>query len=804
MTGRARNTRGGPRAEGPSSATMSMSPPRRTTRRTPTAEEEAVMPPPPPPGARAGRITRGQSKEADPARPPPSRFAALSLAGSEQIIQEEEAESQSAEDAAVAEQLRDSQSAMAASESLGALAHFSDGASDYRDTQSQSQYSRGFVASTPARSEIQDNTPGGRRARAKVLVRLMPHLSRYASDVQQELYNYDETDETWQLTYEQLYGLFLDMRYRFQSDGFFLSDAYVIARLDRDPDTPAAFQASKTVALANITSLLVSIHDAAQSGWNAGDLLPSTQAWDEAFPSKFLPRREPNERPWMEEGVIIDLALQLRIQRTIYTLEEIDAEPLSLLDAIWIDPRGLSPREKLLAFLTGDDDGGAIELKRTLAGVSLNDERYTELRKNYIDQVRQLYAAAARADLATAIAELKEEYPIEPLVKNVQNWSRQLFEQIHREVDHTRASTIHQDSQSVITSQIGDSQADSQVDPRMFAPPEARPAAYAGAELADLQQLRDLEAQAGPSQQSPGLVQLSSQHQPSPSPSVLGRNKAELFQARIESHPSSVYNPFSSNPYNAQSTQSGRQPEAGMHYAQSAARATDSPYQPPPSTMTSNAYGKRPAETQDSDDPFETDVRQSNSQRRVEVAEMHIAETPPRPRKRARQSKAAMAAATAGTPGTEGEQTPRRPPAPGADDPDLDLVAQKARQVTIEHRKPKAPQTRSPWSRADEKTLIKAVEVYDAKWSSIEKAAKTGTIVFERDVNQQALRDKARLLKVDFLKADRVLPPNFDLVVLGKKEKDIVIACGKNPNRGEQDYDDANNVTNTGAPVDPA
>jgi len=59
-------------------------------------------------------------------------------------------------------------------------------------------------------------------------------------------------------------------------------------------------------------------------------------------------------------------------------------------------------------------------------------------------------------------------------------------------------------------------------------------------------------------------------------------------------------------------------------------------------------------------------------------------------------------------------------------------------------------------------------------------------------------------LLTTYCRADRVLPRNFDLVVLGKKERDIVVACGKNPYRGEQDYDDDGNVTNTLPPPDEA
>lgn len=46
-------------------------------------------------------------------------------------------------------------------------------------------------------------------------------------------------------------------------------------------------------------------------------------------------------------------------------------------------------------------------------------------------------------------------------------------------------------------------------------------------------------------------------------------------------------------------------------------------------------------------------------------------------------------------------------------------------------------------------------------------------------------------------RADACLSPGFDLVVLGKKERQAVIACGKNPDRKEADIDDNDQPTNT-------
>ncbi|KAJ4420846.1 hypothetical protein N0V85_000425 [Neurospora sp. IMI 360204] len=121
--------------------------------------------------------------------------------------------------------------------------------------------------------------------------------------------------------------------------------------------------------------------------------------------------------------------------------------------------------------------------------------------------------------------------------------------------------------------------------------------------------------------------------------------------------------------------------------------------------------------------------------------------------------------------------------------PELDLedLSQRTRELSAANRKAREPQSRSPWVRDDIKKLVWAVDAYKCKWSVIEKDIKSGKIHFERPRDQQALRDKARLLKQDFLKVDARLPPSFDLVVLGQKEKNAVIACGKNPDRKEAD-----------------
>ncbi|KUI57065.1 hypothetical protein VP1G_04332 [Cytospora mali] len=120
-------------------------------------------------------------------------------------------------------------------------------------------------------------------------------------------------------------------------------------------------------------------------------------------------------------------------------------------------------------------------------------------------------------------------------------------------------------------------------------------------------------------------------------------------------------------------------------------------------------------------------------------------------------------------------------------------LSRQSQLISKANRKPAQPKQRKPWTAHDTRQLIEAVNTYKAKWSTIERAIKENHIQFnvpERD--QQGLRDKARLTKVDMLKTDAPLPPGFDLVVLGRKEKEMVIAVGRNPDRKEEDNDPDN------------
>ncbi|KAI1417139.1 hypothetical protein F5Y13DRAFT_202700 [Hypoxylon sp. FL1857] len=124
---------------------------------------------------------------------------------------------------------------------------------------------------------------------------------------------------------------------------------------------------------------------------------------------------------------------------------------------------------------------------------------------------------------------------------------------------------------------------------------------------------------------------------------------------------------------------------------------------------------------------------------------------------------------------------------------DILVLSQGARNIRRANFASKPRQVRVPWSASETSRLLDLIAdpSLNCSWSAMEKAGG-----FENARNQQALRDKARGLKVWYLEGDRVLPAGFDQVALGQKEKDAVIRCGRNPDRREDDIDEDGQVTN--------
>lgn len=124
---------------------------------------------------------------------------------------------------------------------------------------------------------------------------------------------------------------------------------------------------------------------------------------------------------------------------------------------------------------------------------------------------------------------------------------------------------------------------------------------------------------------------------------------------------------------------------------------------------------------------------------------------------------------------------------------DVIEASAKARETALKYRSgTKKPQIRSPWTAGDVAKLITAIGEKGCSWSELETALET----LSTTRNQQQIRDKARNIKVDFLLGDIPLPHGFDGIALGKKEREKVISCERNPDREEADVDDNGNAIN--------
>ncbi|RTE77520.1 hypothetical protein BHE90_007990 [Fusarium euwallaceae] len=183
---------------------------------------------------------------------------------------------------------------------------------------------------------------------------------------------------------------------------------------------------------------------------------------------------------------------------------------------------------------------------------------------------------------------------------------------------------------------------------------------------------------------------------------------------------------------------------------------------------------------------FETDTRPVKSTRREEPR--GLMGPPPPKRSRVQQS------VPDSQPSLSQTSEPSSAVPPQSSAADFRAVNERSAEIALQNRlfSSQGPQKRTPWSPSDTQTLINLIAQCHAGWSLIEERGKT---LFETKRNQQAYRDKARNLKVQFLLAGENLPPNFDEVALGPKEIMKVQSHGKNPFRRVADID------NNGRPI---
>lgn len=200
-------------------------------------------------------------------------------------------------------------------------------------------------------------------------------------------------------------------------------------------------------------------------------------------------------------------------------------------------------------------------------------------------------------------------------------------------------------------------------------------------------------------------------------------------------------------------------------------------------------------EDEDEDDSFEEDSRSVNKGKAAAVRETLNA----RPTSSPPPSGPSSSMPPPPRPSAQQPPSPPQPPPSSA----FERMRDEKHRTAAQYRSSLPPSSdssgkqRHAWSEKDQFTLIDLIAKCYASWSKIE--GNYGHL-FERRRNQQAYRDKARNMKVDFLWTDRVLPPKFDMVRLSQKEIQKLEAVGKNPHRMERDLDDEGTPINTEIP----
>ncbi|KAK3298222.1 uncharacterized protein B0H64DRAFT_471548 [Chaetomium fimeti] len=597
-------------------------------------------------------------------------------------------------------------------------------------------------------SSATNDTPGREAARARLMTAMLSRLFTAADDFFMHLCSEQVDQETWEGEREGFKKAFEAYRTYYVRDDTepVVNPTFVTDVMRLEKASLHWYKVVRVVSAANLVMLL-------------GDTTPGNQesplslhALESNFPDCFIGEGSINADNAMNQQ-IIEQILMIRTQLTILRLKELAKSsgpfhPRLQVAGIWCD--GDVSLESIEAFLGNNNDG--LQLKPIAPAESevaalARDRNAIPTRFGSI--CKMLPDQEVDGD-SLDLSQFETLYPFPDFLDNLGNFTKTCFEsiklQLHQESVHSSA-TSRADSQ--IRSQL---EADSIGQAFDRADLDVQPAFN----MNSLRMLKQLEQQ-GASMYGDNHGLPPSSYPPAP---------------RIP-YPPGFSSPSHALGYGDPSQQSGFQPP-GSIYAESAVQALGRKRQ---------AQGE-PSTGDGTAGPAGSPAKKTRVRRKKNVV-------PGVP-------EAAMGAPSTGAPGSAPVAPSQYPPLPGTqDEPDFDALSQRTREISAAARKVKEPQVRSGWVRRDILLLVKAVNTYQCKWSTIEKEIKAGTIPFERPRDQQALRDKARLLKQDFLKTDTLLPRGFDLVVLGKKEKEAVKSVGKNPDRKEEDVDENGQPINT-------
>ncbi|KAK4242034.1 hypothetical protein C8A03DRAFT_40603 [Achaetomium macrosporum] len=611
-------------------------------------------------------------------------------------------------------------------------------------------------------SSIADETPSRKSVRERLMSKMLPRLFSASDDLFVHLCSDRTVDaEIWEAERKALREAFDTYRvhYNVRSSDPAVDPTFVANVMQLDTASPSWQRVSRVILAANLTELLDDVTFMSRQD----DTLSRLQTWDSCFLDAFAGDGPGTWDKEMKE-TIIEQVLMIRTQLSIFTLEKLMRDstepfhPYQKVAKIWCD--GNVSVETVESFLGNNRE--TLQFKPVMRADSEVDTLARERAATRFTSICRLLPDQVVEGRELDLNGIREEYPFGDFEDSLRAFVTNCFMKT-KEALHHAPSTVggaawpfgSSDAASRIGSQMRD-QLDTQSMAHHYtqAEPGAPPLSF------------NVES-----------VQLMKQMEP---PSTAGYDGGYQL-------PPAPYSPGPRIPYPPSSPSPGGYADAHMHpgyqgqaasYAASAAQVAGRKRrsQGAPAAAGDGAAGSAAPP-----------AKKPRARRKKGVSEANMA-----------PASVEVPAVTGGAPVAASVAQSQYPPVPGSqDEPDYEALAQRSREMSARARKAKEPQVRSAWVRKDVTLLVRAVNTYQCKWSTIEKEIKAGTIPFERPRDQQALRDKARLLKQDFLKCDAVLPRGFDLVVLGKKEREAIKACGKNPDRKEADIDENGRPINT-------
>ncbi|RYO86167.1 hypothetical protein DL766_001969 [Monosporascus sp. MC13-8B] len=630
-------------------------------------------------------------------------------------------------------------------------------------------------AQAPARMFGDSESTIERDARIRALLEIaLPDFSRICGKILEQLKAIGDgmPSTTDSMRLEVLKIPYDAWRFAFTDSGipFINLEQTSFGLLSKD-DTASLAEARKAVCSGNLVSLLALIVDIRVGKRQAAPVL---QDLDDAFPTLFDPTFQ-GRRDGIAET--FDLAFRIRCRRLVDSLSAASEQPISLAARIFCDRMDeASTRARQIL-----EDGPY----KHLADVNVNEDDAS--REIYQKILRQLVPRLSSGDTSEIRASLDATYPQETLLSDLRSWALTSLERL------TKSSPMADDKPGRPVAETRNTNASSAHDGSEPPFVGAEEGAQAGSDSGSDSESQDIHVPALKGPQGSffdGSVTLAEV-----------RRSERLTSERASLVP----------PSNQQAVK-GKQKDSNL---QDAIRRLDSTHvlsaldvRPPPvypsnnrgrdsisvvqsaSTSTRSGASKRlrSVDFDNNENDFEVKSSLTSRARRARIDDTGAFETSPR-----RAPLSGQPPASSLEPVQERHRLLQSslPVGGGLQGHHLIALSQDVRNIKRDFNARRPRQSRVPWSAEDTDLLIKLIAKHRCSWSAI---AEEGGFEVSRD--QQAVRDRARNLKVLFLQGDKTLPACFDMVALGQKERNTVIRVGRNPDRRESDLDQDNNVIN--------